>query len=323
MNESDFYKSTQSNSLSGLYLLHGEEELTKQEALGRVEALLDQGMRDMNRARFRAPLATEVLAAAAQAPFFDRFRVIVVWDLADEELNKLIEARAKVPPETILLAAKRGKARDTAAVKKLAALGRVVEFAPLTRERAVSMVMREAALCGVTLDGTLARKLVELVGTDAYALRNEASKVFGYAGHGNVVTAEMLDCCVTPSPEADIFAMLNCFLRGDRKGGLRAIRIMQQNGETALRIAYFLQGRLRKMLIARELLETKTPPQTIIRELGGSPYAAEKSITAAKKCSLEMLRGAVIRLSEVDFKLKQGLATDSDSLFLVLFECFK
>ena len=322
MNETEFYKSTQAGTLSGLYLLHGEEELTKQEAITRVEALLDPGMRDMNRTRLRAPLASEVMAAGAQAPFFDRFRVIVVWDMPDEDLNKLIGTSDKIPPETILLAARRGKSRETAAVKKLAAAGRVVEFPPLTRERATNMVAREAALYGVSIDALLIRKLVELAGTDAYALRNEASKVFGCAGRGGTVTAGMIERCATPSWETDVFAMLNCFLRGDRKGGLKAVETMRQNGQTALSIAYFLEGRLRQMLIAKEMLDAGTPPHAIVRALGGSPYAAEKAISAAKKCALDMLRRAVIRLAEVDFQLKQGLATDSDSLFLTLFGCF-
>jgi len=166
------------------------------------------------------------------------------------------------------------------------------------------------------------RKLVELVGTDAYTLRNEASKLFGYAGRGGTVTDEMLTRCVTPSLETDVFSMLNCFLRGDRKGGFFAVQTMQQNGQSALSIAYFLEGRLRQMLVAKELLEAKMPPHEIVRSLGGSPYAAEKSISAAKKCSLDMLRRAVIRLTEVDFQLKQGLASDSNSLFLALFACF-
>jgi len=323
MNETDFYKSTQAAALSGLYLLHGEEELTKQEAVGRVEALLDAGMRDMNRGRQRAPMASEVLEASAQAPFFDRFRVIVVWDMAEEEFAKLVDSVDRIPPETILLVVRRGKSRDTAASKKLAGQGRVVEFAQLTRERAVNMITREAALYGASIDGPLARKLVELVGTDAYALRNEASKLFGYAGRGGVVTAEMIDRCVTVSPEADIFAMLNCFLRGDKAGGLRAVQIMRRNGQTALSIAYFLEGRLRQMLIAKELLDGGAPPREIVRALGGSPYAAEKSVTAAKKCSTDMLRKAVTRLAEVDFQLKQGLVSDDDSLFLVMFSCFQ
>ena len=323
MNETAFYKATQAGELSGIYLLHGEEELTKQEAIARAEALLDAGMKDMNHAKLRAATAPEILLAAQQVPFFDRFRVIIVLDPPEEEFKLLVEAGDKIPPETILLLVRRGKSRDTTAVKKLTVQDRVVEFPQLSQSRAMNMVSREAALAGVSIDTALTRKLVERVGTDAYSLRNETSKVLGYAGRGGTVTADMLDICVTSSTETDVFDMLNFFLRGNRKGGLAAVQTMQQNGQSALSISYFLEGRLRQMLIAKELLNAKKPPHEIVRALGGSPYAAEKSISAAKKCSLEMLRQSVIRLAEVEFQLKQGLAADSDSLFLALFSCFK
>ena len=82
MNESEFYKATQSRALKGPYLLHGEEELTKAEAVARVKKLLDPGMLALNCQSLQAPDAQTLLQAADQLPFFDEFRLVLVenWD---------------------------------------------------------------------------------------------------------------------------------------------------------------------------------------------------------------------------------------------------
>ena len=82
MNESEFYKATQSRALKGPYLLHGEEELTKADAVARVKKLLDPGVLDLNCQSLRNPDVDGFLSAADQLPFFDEMRLLLVeaWE---------------------------------------------------------------------------------------------------------------------------------------------------------------------------------------------------------------------------------------------------
>ena len=326
MNESEFYKATQSRALRGPYLLHGEEELTKAEAVARVKKLLDPGVLALNCQSLRSPDADALLAAADQLPFFDELRLILVesWDAA---LIEALETRGRLlnmGDTTIVLFVQRGEcAKGNRLLKALAAENRVVAFEKLTMERATNMLLRESALRNVDLSKATAQALVDRVGFDAYRLRNEFSKAADYAGPGGTVTVEVLNQTVTPSPEYDAFEMLDALLDGKRKKGYAMLLNALDRGETPMSLAGFLEGRLKLILTAREHLDRGLDPRAAARQLPGSPYAAQIAVKNARKRTAAELRQAVAAFAGVDGNIKQGIYKDRDALLLAVLNTFE
>jgi DNA polymerase-3 subunit delta len=321
MTETDFYKQTQAAALSGAYLLHGEEELTKRDAIKRVLALLDAGMREMNLASLQAPAARELLEACANLPLFDRFRVVIANE-PDEDAVAGAIAPNTVPSETILLLVRRGKARDSKGTKELAAQNRAIEFMPLSEERAVKLIAKIAEEETAVFPPQLARELINRVGTGGHALQNETQKLCAYAGRGKEITREMIEKCVVFSEEANIFNLLNFFLRGKQREGYDLLKKLQQEGQSAMSLAYFLENRLRQLCQAREFLDAGKTAGQAASLLGGNPYAAQKSVEAARLCDMKTLLTAISRIAEVDFFQKQGKKRDSDALLWALLASF-
>ena len=326
VNESEFYKATQSRALKGLYLLHGEEELTKAEAVARVKKLLDPGMLALNCQSLQNPDADTLLSAADQLPFFDERRLILVesWDdvLIDalERRNRLLT----MADSTIVLFVHRGECRKTNRLfKALAPENRVVAFERLTTERAANMLLRESALRNVDLSKAVALTLVDRVGFDAYRLRNEFSKAADYAGPGGTVTREVIDRTVTPSPEYDAFEMLDALLDGKRKKGYAMLLNALDRGESPLGLAGFLEGRLKLILTAREHLDRGLDPRAAARQLPGSPYAAQIAVKNAQKRTAADLGRAVDAFASVDGFTKQGIYRDRDALLLAVLNTFE
>ncbi|MDD3400908.1 MAG: DNA polymerase III subunit delta [Eubacteriales bacterium] len=323
MNESELFKSTKQRELHGAYLLHGAEELTKQEAVERIKEVLDPSFRDLNMDTLKMPTAQSLLSACDQLPFFDEKRLVMVKDWDATQLEACLDKLDSLPSSTILLFVRRGDEKSTTALySRLDKQNRVVEFPKLTEDRAISMVLRESALMGCSIDRVVARQLIMMVGTDAYRLRNELSKAAGYVGTGNTITEAALKIAATPSVEYNVFNLLNYLLAGNKRAGLRLMKEMIQDGQSALQIAYFLEGRLRLMLHAKELLATKTPQKDAIKQLGGNPKAAEIALKNANKQDYNKLCAAVRSLAEVDIKLKQGAMRDEEALTLAICRCF-
>ena len=326
MNESEFYKATQSRALKGPYLLHGEEELTKAEAVARVKKLLDPGVLALNCQSLRSPDADALLAAADQLPFFDELRLILVesWDAA---LIEALETRGRLlnmGDTTIVLFVQRGEcAKGNRLLKALAAENRVVAFEKLTMERATNMLLRESALRNVDLSKATAQALVDRVGFDAYRLRNEFSKAADYAGPGGTVTVEVLNQTVTPSPDYDAFEMLDALLDGKRKKGYAMLLNALDRGETPMSLSGFLEGRLKLILTAREHLDRGLDPRAAARQLPGSPYAAQIAVKNARKRTVAELRQAVAAFAAVDGFTKQGTYKDRDALLLAVMNTFE
>jgi len=326
VNESEFYKATQGRALRGPYLLHGEEELTKAEAVARVKKLLDPGTLELNCQSLRSPDIETFLSAADQLPFFDAWRLLLVeaWDdgliEALEKKNRLLH----LPDTAIALFVQRGECRKTNRLfKALAPENRVVAFEKLTGERATNMLLRESALKGVTLSKAVAQALVDRVGFDAYRLRNEFSKAADFVGPGGEVTLAVLKDTVTPSSEYDAFQMLDALLDGKRKKGYAMLLNALDRGESPLGLAGFLEGRLKLILTAREHLDRGLDPRAAARQLPGSPYAAQIAVKNAQKRTGAALRQAVAAFAAVDGNIKQGLYRDRDALLLAVLNTFE
>ena len=328
MTEKELYDRTNARTLSGAYLLEGAEELTKQQAIDRVTALLDPGFIDLNLKRAKEPDVSAVLDAAHAVPVFDALCVTIFTDFDDAALYEGLETRKALDAlfassDAITLFVRRGSAKETDFVRLFKEKGRVVSFEPFSEDRAREMCMRLCAKRGVRLDRPEAFQLVDMVGTDAYRLQNEISKLCDYVGSGGTVTRDVLKAVVTPSVEYEIFPMLNALLAGNKKTAMRMLTEAIHDGqENPLRVATFLEGRLKQMLIAKEMLEDKRPRPEILKTLGGSPKAAEMTVKNAQKFPLQKLKNAVTAFARINADMKQGLMNESDALILAIYKSF-
>ena len=328
MTEKELYDRTNARTLSGAYLLEGAEELTKQQAIDRVTALLDPGFLDLNLKKQKEPDVSAVLDALHAVPVFDALCVTIFTDFDDAALYEGLETRKALDAffastDTITLFVRRGSAKETDFVRLFKEKGRVVSFEPFSEERAREMCMRLCARRGVRRDRPEAFQRVDMAGTDAYRLQNEISKLCDYVGSGGTVTRDVLKAIVTPSVEYEIFPMLNALLAGNKKIAMRMLTEAIHDGqENPLRVATFLEGRLKQMLIAKEMLEEKRPRPEILKTLGGSPKAAEMTLKNAQKFPLDRLKAAVAAFARINADMKQGLMNESDALILAIFRSF-
>ena len=328
MNERELFEKTNNRSLSGAYCFAGSEELTKQQAIDRIVALLDPGFVDLNLKRQKAPEPLLLLDALRSVPVFDSLCVSIVTDFSDDEIFTGLEKLKALDTlfaaqDAVTLFVKRGAARDNALVRLFREKDRFVSFDPLDEDRAMRMCMRVCANRNVRLDRPEAYRLVGMVGTDAYRLDNEVSKLCDYVGSGGVVTDAVLRTVVTTSVEFEIFPMLNALLAGNKKTARRMLsEALKDRSENTLGIASFLEGRLKSMLIARELLDEKRPRAEILKAIGGSPKAAEMTLKNAQKFSVERLRAAVAAFAEINANLKKGMLDEENGLILAVYRSF-
>ena len=328
MNEQELFERTNRRELAGAYLFEGSEELTKQMAVDRIVALLDVGFSELNLKRFKAPDAVAVLDAAHAVPVFDALCVTVFTEFDDAALFDELSRRSALDllfsaEGTILLFVRRGTGRDNAFSKLFKEKDRYVLFDTLSEDRAMKLCVRSCALRGVRLDRPEAMQLVNMVGTDAYRLENEVSKLCDYVGNGGAIRDDVLKTVVTPSVEYEVFPMLNALLSGNKKVAMRMLTEAMKSGkENPLRVASFLEGRLKQMLIGRELLDEKRPRPEILKAMGGSPKAAEIALKNAQKFPTAQLRTAVAAFAEINARMKQGLLNESDGLVLAIYRSF-
>ena len=314
-----FFKNIKSNTLSGAYLMHGEEEFIKDSALKALKDTLDEVSRELNLQTLENPTADEIISACETLPFFAERRMVICRSIpTDSEGKKIAEYLPSMPQSTLLVFFIRGKARETAALAKaVKAHGTVVEFKECSQQDAIKWVMQQQKRLNVTITDAAARHIVNLAGTDMSALNNELTKAAGYVGPGNELTRVAISKCVTRSLEVRIFDMQDYFLAGKAQDGLRAYRTMLSEGESPFGIAAFMENRFKAILTARTYIDKGLNRDRVLA-LTGNSYPAKKAYEAALKYSRTEIIDIVRRFANVGYLQVSGQQADTASLEMAL-----
>lgn len=328
MNEAAFTRLTETNALFGAYLLHGEEPYSRNAAVRRVVETVDEGMRALNVSRLRAAGAGDIVNACETLPFFAEKRVVIAEEFDKDTAEALASYAEKAPETCMLLLIVSGKASAQSVLfKAMQKLDRAVEFRAFDpkNDAAEAREFIEGCVlsCGSAIDMNAARLLLDFVGYDQGTLETTAVRLSDYAGRGNRITAEDVRACLPPSTEHTVFEILDRLVAGNRKGAVTACMTLLHDGaDTSMRLASFMSGQLKQMLLARQLLNAGKNDAAAAQALGGSPYAAKLAVQKAKKCTLTQIVTAMTAFADIDWRQKSGIMKDDDALLLALLKSF-
>ncbi|MBQ9833045.1 MAG: DNA polymerase III subunit delta [Clostridia bacterium] len=310
--------------MSGSYLLHGKEEFVKDAALKAVLSTVDDTAYDLNVQFFDDFNTSELIDNCEALPFFAEKRVIVCKCLPKSDSAKqLIAYLPSLPDTTLLIFFIRGKADEKLEiVKYFKKQEKTVIFDELSEKEAVQFVASSAKKLDATISPVAASRLVSLLGTDISALNNELAKLADYVGLGNEITPEAVSKIVTPNIEYRIFDMLDSFFAGKTTEGLRALTALVNDGESAIGIASFIEGRIKVMLSARKLIDSGLNRNKVVALLGGHPFAAQKAHDYAKQFSAKQLIQAVCDFADVPHLKISGTLDDKEALLFAILKNF-
>jgi DNA polymerase-3 subunit delta len=268
---------------AGLYLLQGQDDRRKREALRELlDQLVDPSGRDFDLEHLDADTVTaeEVLAALGSLPMFAERRVVVLLNAGrlryprqrgtQERLAAVIPS---LPESACLVLVAWAEAEEDsrrksvigerleAAIKK--AGGEVMSFAPPRRaEEAAPFVVQEAKRLGKTIAPPVAVLLARRVGPDLDALAQEMAKLSAYAGDRSTIGREDVELLSPRAPDDNVFAWMDAVMAGNRELALRRLQDLLESGEAPLKLIAQLAGRLREVWQAKYLLERRIPLTT-------------------------------------------------------------
>ncbi|HET9475994.1 MAG TPA: hypothetical protein VFP63_00755, partial [Dehalococcoidia bacterium] len=200
-----------------LYVFCGPDSFSRREALGALEAKLDEDgalftNRDVLDGRQATPEA--VIAACSTVPFLGTHRLVIVEGLleslsgkgrggrkkggdSEEDLGRwgaLVAFLPSMPPSTTLVLVDGGMRSDPPLLEALAPLGQVRRFPALRPKELPAWIQRRAREKGLRLDSRVAGLIAQLVGdqkrtdeyNDLWSLANEVDKLAAAAPDGVV-----------------------------------------------------------------------------------------------------------------------------------------
>lgn len=321
MNHTDFFKAIKKGLPCGAYLLHGEEEYVKAQAVKALENTVDEDLRPFNFTVLNKPAPQTLYESCGTLALFADVRFVVCFELADgTEASKYADVVKNLPEGTALLFVFKGKLASNSAILKLVtgSGGQEVLFDKLSPQERAGWCMKHCTESGVFLNPECARLLVNVVGDDMANVVSETDKLIDFVGSGNAVSPQDISVCLRSAIDVRIFDMLDMFTYGKPGDGIVALHALIDEGNEPMSIAAFLSSRFKLMLEARRGIDAGHNKRDAVSRMEGNRFANEKAYDAARRFTEQELLKLISDLSDTSYLKISGSMKDDKYLELVL-----
>lgn len=244
-----------------VYLLVGDNELKKENAIARLKARLDEvGAADFNFDTFSGEAATgfDVVNACLTMPFASDFRIVVFNEcdaLKGDGLAALVEyVNAPVDTAVLVLTAEK-LAKNTRLYKAVDALGReaIIECETAKGADLNKAVISLARKHGLTLSFDAAAALVSFVGSDMVSLDSEIERLSLAHAQGASLDSGDIMREVERTSDVKPWIFLDAFCKRDLRECLDCLSYLQDSSPYT--IVSMLAVRIRELIAAKEYAE--------------------------------------------------------------------
>ena len=257
-----------------------------------------------------------VAACNAMGLFATSGRLVLVdgverWKAADAKaVGDYLAAPA---PGTVLALVGSELRKDSPLAKACAKAGQVLVY-EVSKRALPKWVSDQFARHGVGVTSEACRALIELVGDNPHELAGEIDKLALWAG-SDAVGEDEVEQLVAARADVPPFVLTDAWGRRDVAGVLSACESILERSTRSGEIP-MLVGRLvahvRRVQACQRLDAEGIRARDAAGELKMHPFAAEKAFGQARNFSVDELREAIVRLSDLDFAIKGGSRLPAD-----------
>ncbi len=289
-----------------LYLLTGPEDYLIVQALEIFKrTLVGPDLLAFNFASFEAESAdmAEVVGAARTVPMMATRRLVVlkkVEQLAEPGRDILSGYLDRPIESCVLVLTATDIDRRTAFFRVLREKTEILECRRMKRPE----LERWAAGCirarGFRISQAALTRLLDTISTDLQMLASEIEKLSLYAGSDRSIPDSAVEEMVAATRQRGIFELTGAIGRRDVKAALRILGSLLDSGESPIGIAAMMARHYRQVIIARELLDSRSSRQQIAAAAQVPQFVLDEFLRQARATEGGTARRIYLRLAEVD-----------------------
>jgi len=311
----DLAQSLNKGQIEPVYFLFGPETYLRDEAARLIadEAMCGTLLREFNDSTFNLTSddARDAIAAAEQLPMMSQRRVVRI-----KNLGKLKEANEEVflnyvnrPVETSVVIFITEDIDKRKKLAKLLMAGEAFEFQPLKLNELQAWIRSYLKDLTAEIEPQALQRILETVTSDLRTLANELNKLAAAALPSGRITTELVDSLVGRSREHMNWELSDHILSRNRKGALKTLKNLLDDGVEPLLLIGLIAGAYRRMALAKALLSQGASPATIFSEVRMPPFKQRDYLAMLNRVDSERLARTMRRVAETDLAIKTSKAT--------------
>ena len=315
-----------------LYVFFGEEAFLMNHYLGQLRSkLLEELTESFNYHRLNNE--TFDIQAFADAmenlPMMAEHTLVQVDDvdlfrLGEGDRGKIAEILADIPDYcTVVFTYLTTSWKPDKRIKKLweaiEGSGLVVEFAKQDQKDLIAWVTRHFAARGKRISSQLCAYLIDITGGTMTALIGEIEKICAYSGADEIRKSD-IDAVTEPVLDAVVFQMTDLIGEGKYGQALLKLQELFKMQQEPLAILGAVGGSLRRIGMARTLMEAGKGSGELQKLCGIPDYPARKTMETARRFSGTFCAKAAELVLEADYAIKTSFDDSERILELLVLE---
>lgn len=300
------------------YIFYGEEDYLRRHYLSMLrKQLLDELTEDFNYHRLtQENLSAQLLYDSIEAiPMMSERSLVQVDDvdlflLPEAERNKIAETLSDLPDYCCLVLTY--SATEFKPDKRMKKLWDVmqknavqVEFRYQSERDLKAWVVRHFRAKNKTISPQTCDYLLRYCGVSMTHLDMEIEKLCAYSEAGEIVQAD-IDAVAEPTMEAVVFEITDAMGQRDFSRALERLDVMFKLQPEAIPILAAIGNQMRRLNAAKTLMNAGKTADDLAQLYSLAPFAANKTMSQARRLSERFCSRAVLLCSDTDFKLKRS-----------------
>jgi DNA polymerase-3 subunit delta len=334
-----------------LYILWGEDEYSRQEALEEIKSKLgDISLLSTNTSVMDGNKLSvnELRACAETMPFLAEKRLVIIKGLLErfesktsgnktkkvnsgskqDDTQALADCINNLPKSTILILtdnieSKKNSLQNNILYKSISEKAEIRIFPQMKGPKLFQWVQARVTQKGGSISRQATDIIIGLIGGDLHTMSNEINKLVAYTA-GRMIEEKDVRMVVSAAQEADIFVMVDAIIDHKAESAVQILQSLLRNGVAPAQILVLLARQVQMMVQLRDLKSQKKSSSEIQSKMGISyGFIWDKISARSEKYTMESLKTTYRKLLETDLAIKTGKLEGDLALDILIAELSK
>lgn len=313
-----------------LYLFTGTAEIFIKNRITRIIGSFEKKQLTIIKYDMESTSLSKVLEDACTFPFLEDLKIIILRNptFLQNKLELTTDVKSfikylKNPTETTILiidASNININQSNEIYKNLKNYAMIIDYSDSEEIEIKGWMMRSASARNIEIKDSAVNIFLEYINSDQTRMVNELEKMMDYVGDSGTITEDVVKLLVTKDLSKEVFNLIKALINKDIVEANLIFQSLQSQTKDISGIIAMISNSFKDLLTTSKLLKSGYSQQDIAKLYNVSNSRAYYIVKDAKAFRIKDLEEYVIKMADLDYKIKSGKIDKNIGMELILLQ---
>ena len=313
-----------------LYLFTGTAEIFIQNRISRIISSYDKQQVSVIKYDMEQTSFSRVLEDACTLPFLEDLKIIILrnptflttkGEIANDAKNFIKYLKKPVDTSIIIINATNITPNPANEVfKALKNHAMIIDYSDSEEIEIKGWIARTCASRNIEIKDSAINLFLEYINSDQVRMVNELDKIMNYVGDSGLIDEQVVKLLVTKDLSKEIFNLIKAIIAKDLIKTNKIYQTLALQTKDIGGVIAMISNSFKDLLTTAKLLKAGYSQHDISRLYNVSSSRAYYIVKDAKNFRIEDLENYVIKMADLDFKIKSGKIDKNIGIELILLQ---